>query len=79
MLFEEMATLVSAEGAMGDRLNNVETNLQLSENYFEKAEKHLESAEVIHKSNKKATCCMMVCMVVVMLILVIMLSGLIPI
>ena len=64
--------------AQGELLDNVEANLQDTENYLEKAGVHIEAAEDIHKGNRKKTRCRIICMIVAGLIFVIMLSGLIP-
>ena len=73
-LFQELATLVKAQGEM---IDNVETNLAQTQNYLEKAEVNLATAQTIHNSNKKKICCMIICFSLAGIIGIILLSGVI--
>ena len=48
-LFQELATLIAAQGEM---LDNIEANLDDANDYLEKAEVQLEHAQELHKKGR---------------------------
>jgi len=59
-------------------LDNIEQNLLDANDYMEKAEKNLESAQNIHRKNRSKMCYIMICLVIVAIFLVLWLFGLLP-
>ena len=59
-------------------LDNIEANLTETENYLEKAETHLESAEAIHKKNRGKMCYIISCLAIVGIFFVLWISGVLP-
>ena len=56
-------------------LDNIETNLGEANDYMEKAEVHLNSAEAIHKKNRSKMCYIMICLVLLGIVLVLYFCG----
>ena len=56
-------------------LDNIETNLGEANDYMEKAETHLNSAEEIHKKNRSKMCYILLCLVILGVVLVLYLLG----
>lgn len=74
-LFQELATLVEAQGQM---LDNIEANLAETENYLEKAETNLTNAEKTHAENRTKMCYIIICLLIVGVFLVLWLGGALP-
>lgn len=56
-------------------LDNIENNLGEANDYMEKAEQNLNSAEQIHKSNRSKMCYIMLCLVILGVVLVLYMLG----
>lgn len=56
-------------------LDNIEANLQETENYLEKAETNLENAENIHKKNRSKMCYIMIFLLILGVIVVLWIAG----
>lgn len=59
-------------------LDNIESNLTNANDYMEKAEANLESAQNIHKKNRSKMCYIMMCLIALGIFLVLYLMGVLP-
>jgi t-SNARE complex subunit (syntaxin) len=71
-LFQELAQLVQMQGEM---LDNIEQNLTEANDYMEKAETNLQTAQTIHEQNRSKMCWIIALLIIVGIIVVLWALG----